>query len=422
MKNEKIKILFLFTDIYPYYPGEEFLDNEINYWLSNANVKIIIFPSSRAKNIRNIADNENILVSNIFNSSSKKISIGKLLLTLSSSLFFQEIITVIRACKINFCVFKKVFKTCYRVIAKRDALNKFIKDNAYSNILMYSYWSNESFFAALLAAKSKNIRAKVICRSHRYDLYEDVVSCKYMPLIRRLSKHADTIYFLSLNALDYAVSQYSIDPLKCKVARLGVNCSEKAFNASPLTKQIKLISVSHCNYVKRIDKIINAIEILSQKMPDYSFVWTHIGSGALLKELDRKAKNQLHARHNVIYKFKGYMKNNHLNSFYQENKQDFIINLSSSEGIPVSIMEAMIRGVIPIATNVGEVNQIVNKNTGILLSKHGEAEEVLRAIKNILKKPDSDIIQMRNNCKQLIKEEFNQSLNYTEFINSACGK
>ena len=85
-----------------------------------------------------------------------------------------------------------------------------------------------------------------------------------MPLIRNLSQCADALYFLSRNALNYAVNQYNIEISKCKVARLGVDCSEAKLTALPLAKKIKLVSVSSCTHVKRINKIIDRVDKLSE--------------------------------------------------------------------------------------------------------------------------------------------------------------
>ena len=135
-----------------------------------------------------------------------------------------------------------------------------------------------------------------------------------------------------------------------------------------------------------------------------------------------QAKSQLSGKSNVEYEFKGYMTNDLVIDFYQANSQDFIINLSSSEGIPVSLMEAMSKGIIPVATNVGEVSQIVNNNHGILLNANATSEEFVTAFKDLICKSDSDIMQMRNDCIELIRLKFNESINYAEFINSACSE
>ena len=58
------------------------------------------------------------------------------------------------------------------------------------------------------------------------------------------------------------------------------------------------------------------------------------------------------------------------------------INVSSTEGIPVSIMEAMSFGIPVIATAVGGTPEIVNNENGYLLSKDPSAKELAEVIQN----------------------------------------
>jgi hypothetical protein len=44
---------------------------------------------------------------------------------------------------------------------------------------------------------------------------------------------------------------------------------------------------------------------------------------------------------NVKFEFKGSVSNTEVISFYQQNPVDLVLNLSSYEGIPVSLMEAI---------------------------------------------------------------------------------
>lgn len=49
----------------------------------------------------------------------------------------------------------------------------------------------------------------------------------------------------------------------------------------------------------------------------------------------------------------GYIANKDLLDWYKTNKPSIFINVSSSEGVPVSIMESMSCGIPTIATDVG---------------------------------------------------------------------
>ena len=71
--------------------------------------------------------------------------------------------------------------------------------------------------------------------------------------------------------------------------------------------------------------------------------------------------------------------------FYKNNYIDLFINLSYSEGIPVSIMEAMSYSIPTLATNVGGVSELVNEDNGVLVERDSIAEEITSDILKFIK-------------------------------------
>lgn len=68
---------------------------------------------------------------------------------------------------------------------------------------------------------------------------------------------------------------------------------------------------------------------------------------------------------------------NILNSYYLN--ADLLLITSSREGFPMVILESMAYGVIPITTNVGEINEFINSNNqnGYLIENHNDEEEIV---------------------------------------------
>lgn len=56
---------------------------------------------------------------------------------------------------------------------------------------------------------------------------------------------------------------------------------------------------------------------------------------------------------NVAYNFVEYLNNEEVYTFYRNNRVDVFLNVSESEGVPVSIMEAMSCHIPTIAPDVG---------------------------------------------------------------------
>lgn len=85
----------------------------------------------------------------------------------------------------------------------------------------------------------------------------------------------------------------------------------------------------------------------------------------------------------VDYCFKGRVDNSEVQQFYSENKIDCFITTSSTEGLPVSIMEAMSYEIPIVATDVGGIRELIDGN-GVLLSSNPTIEEISDAIETIV--------------------------------------
>ena len=83
-----------------------------------------------------------------------------------------------------------------------------------------------------------------------------------------------------------------------------------------------------------------------------------------MKEIQAMAARELT---DVQFQFLGNVDNKKIADIYRKEDVDFFINMSDSEGIPVSIMEAFSSGIPAIARNVGGISEIVNNTNGFLL-------------------------------------------------------
>ena len=101
-----------------------------------------------------------------------------------------------------------------------------------------------------------------------------------------------------------------------------------------------------------------------------------------------------------------------------ENNYDFHINLSESEGVPVSIMESFSFGIPVIATNVGGVSEIViDGYNGFLIDPNSNSNDVSQIINKFYALNLNEINELRNNAFLTWKKKFNADSNYKLFIN-----
>ena len=148
----------------------------------------------------------------------------------------------------------------------------------------------------------------------------------------------------------------------------------------------------------------------------FDIEWTHIGGEkTAVSEILKFADSILKDRKNIKYIFKGYLSNDDFNEYYKQEPIDCFINVSFSEGVPVSIMEALSFGIPVIATNVGGVSELVNSSNGFLLSPNPSIEEISSAIQKYRDLDQSDKLLFRKNAYDTWDRSYNAEKNYRMF-------
>lgn len=242
-------------------------------------------------------------------------------------------------------------------------------------------WFDVCAYAASLI-KKKNPYIPVVSFAHAFEVKHQVNP--YVCLSYNLSKHrvCDKINFISETVMEQykkqVVSYYDgkISFSNLCVGYLGSKKNSQSFSPSSTDETLKLLSCSSVVGLKRIGQIVNALTQVDKVKID----WTHIGDGPLFEEIKTDAEKQLGKKSNINFRFLGHLENSEVHRYYSENVVDLFVNVSESEGLPVSIMESMSYGVPAIATDVGGTCEIVNEKTGFLLPKDFQPKDLARII------------------------------------------
>lgn len=174
-----------------------------------------------------------------------------------------------------------------------------------------------------------------------------------------------------------------------------------------------IVSCSRIVPLKRVNLIIEALKILDNKKQKRNIIWHHIGDGDGLEDLIEYAKNNLK---NIKFDFVGYLNNSDVYDFYKNNKVDLFINVSSTEGLPVSIMEAISFGIPCLATDVGGTSEIIIDGiTGKLIPKDFENSFLAQEIENIINMDKDDYNILRKKTRNFWKENYQAKNNFKNF-------
>ena len=136
-------------------------------------------------------------------------------------------------------------------------------------------------------------------------------------------------------------------------------------------------------------------------------IWTHIGAG---KEWSNLKKRTQQVPPNLQINLVGAMSNSDVIKYYQTEPIDIFVNVSSSEGLPVSIMEAISFDIPVLATNVGGTSEIVTQESGILIDVDFTPEILAAKIMELYKQRKSF------HPRQFWQTHFSAAKNYPSFI------
>jgi glycosyltransferase involved in cell wall biosynthesis len=394
------EILFLFTTGYPFGIIEDFLHNEV-LTLSIRFRKVVLFVPSIVSELPLRTLPENIEI--VFVKESNKIK----------SLFYKHFwkayfmdIKMGQTNPIRLREFKNAITYFSKSLDIVRIADEEVKKRSLKNITFYSYWFNESALA-IAQLKIKHKKSIAVCRAHGWDVYKERHNPTYLPFRNWISENLDQVCCVSNYGANYLNQTYSINSDKFSIKYLGtLPIHQKALNKGiPLN----IISCSNIIPLKRIQLIV---EVLAQLK--ITIKWTHIGDGVLKNEIIKIVKEKLHA--NISVDFKGEISNLEVRNLYENESFDLFISLSETEGLPVSMMEALSVGVPIIATNVGGVGEIViDKKTGWLISERNLLNEAIEAILTYVEMTDDEKESLRKNCIKHWELFFNAELNYSLF-------
>lgn len=389
--------LILITAMFPFGSGETFLESEVE--ISQHHFKKIIILAKNVKNDDCRAVPPNCEVHILCKPKLKLLDKASCVLSFSKEIFkqlFQD--DGIKRAKV--LIHQTILGRAYA-----EQVGSFIEDN--SSTVLYSYWLDETAIA-LAMLKEKDGQLKVVSRAHAWDVYFERHQPMYLPLRPYLSMKLDEIHFVSKNGLECFKKLKGVEGSGLVLSRLGT-IQEKTVDFELQDDDcLKIVSCSSIIALKRVNLMIDTFSLL--KTP---FVWYHIGDGNLREEMEKYAEKKLNLG---TYHFIGQLENQKVLEFYLGEKPDFLINLSETEGLPVSMMEAMSCGVPCIGTNVGGVSEIIeNKENGYLLEPNPRANNVAGIIENYEKLSLNEKRLMRKKAFKTWASKFNALDNYGQF-------
>ena len=408
------KCLILLTNVSPDTIGESFVSNELEFH-SRSFRKVIVVPiQSSSEGFKGNSYPENVDVIDAPAFSGKKAK----LLDLLSGFFYifkrNEALksekTVIgkslkRLLFANYFEARnsRCFKQCVKALENYDL-------SQFDEVVVYSFW----FFLPCRIGvdltnklRADNIKVSFVTRAHGYDIYQYVNKLNYLPMRSFLAKNVEKIFPCSRNGAEYLKTQLPEYNEKIHHSYLG----SFDFGLGNYDSTFNILTCSHTVEVKRLDRLIEALSKLNGS--GLNIKWTHIGDGELQEKIKSLAAQKLGF---MNVEFMGKLDNSEVMNYYKNNPVSLFINVSESEGLPVSLMEATSFGTPVMATDVGGTSEIITDgNNGKLIPKEYTDKEFADSLLYFYNMKQDEYQQFRDNARTYWENNFNAEKNYSEF-------
>jgi glycosyltransferase involved in cell wall biosynthesis len=397
-----LRKILIFTDRFPYGRSESFFEEEIKY-ICNSFPTVIIMPFERGTipEIRNLPQNAIVLNPPYNNSKSKAEIIIKGIFNSSQLIPFILEGFPGGAWKSGnrlqiWLTHVLVTRRLISVIRNKD-LTKLLSDID----IAYFYWGLR--WSQIIPFLPEDLSPQIAVRFHGSDLYEHLNS-GYIPWRKQQINRINSCIAVSEAGKNYLLTRYGIPPEKIFLSRIGTpDCGINPYEKSDV---VRIVSCSNIVPVKRVELIAIALKNLNIKIE-----WIHFGEGPLKKKVLQSASR---LPENISWRLAGELKHDELYNFYRNVSIDLFINVSSSEGVPVSVMEALSFGIPVIATDAGGISEIVSEKCGKIIPVNFQPEFLAETIKTLIK--SDNYMELRKGARQVWEEKCREDKVYPEFI------
>lgn len=403
--------LVLITSDFPFGKSETFLENELPFLSDNFREVCILSLSESTVQTRTVPQNVSVIRRPVRLSIIQKIGALRHFLNPEIWIEIKRIRSIyhLRISKAQIATLLLSWERSRRISKVTEALFT-------ENTIGYAYWCDDSALA-LAQLKKRYPKVPTLARCHGWDLYFEASTIRYLPFRAFISTNLSQIFPISQKGVDYISENWKIVQTgKIKCSRLGTISCHKEWKL-PGQDYIYPLIVSCSNVIplKRVDLIYKALSNIT----DRKLRWVHFGNGTELPALRQLVmKNEIK---NFQVELKGSVTNQEILRFYEKESPILFVNVSTTEGIPVSIMEAMSFGIPVLATDVGGTAELVNQENGWLVDKDISQFELSAMIKGILKEDPSNMEKKSKEAYKTWESKFNAEKNYQLFVKELLG-
>ena len=399
--------LLLITSRFPFSRGEEFLETEIHYLADAFDVVIVPwFPDTDLSVRRPVPAGVQVRadILQAFPVGWQAISAWLLRHPRALASLLELSLEEREALGMSPPLWRGEASYLLRALRLNQLLTDAFRDHSFD--IAYSYWLSPAALAVALLKESGLTKISV-ARGHGGDVFHERSLLGYLPSQALAVNRLDSIYGVATIVQRYLQQRYPQHQDKFEVTRLGVRPAP-ARNVPSSDGRLHLVSCAYMVPVKRLHLLVDALTHC-----EFPIHWTHLGGGGLEPELRARAAN---LPPHITWEITGPLPNAEILRFYQEHPVDLFVSVSASEGLPVSMMEAMSYGIPIAATAVGGVPELVEPGrNGYLWDASVSPLVIADTLRDFYHLPQDAKLAMRDASWQIWRERVNAEVQYPDF-------
>jgi glycosyltransferase involved in cell wall biosynthesis len=246
----------------------------------------------------------------------------------------------------------------------------------------------------------------IVSRAHGGDVYPQAHGWSTIPFQAAAITSCDRVYCVSEHGRKSLARSNPAAAKKLEVARLGI-ADIGGLSPRPSDSSLRVLSVSTIDSNKRVVDIASAmVAMAADGVPVY---WRHLGDGP-----EREHVEQIMAAYSGVgltWDLPGHVPKEAVEQALRTGGFSAFINLSKSEGVPVSLMESQCVGLPVVATRVGGSEEAAPLDINYFVPTSFERSHVTEALRRA--KSDGDEMPARR--RTWWRGNFDAVSNYQQF-------
>lgn len=410
--------LVMLTDCYPFERGETYIEQEIDF-LAEAFSQVFIIPMRVHRGVpqtRPLPPNVRALLTEEPRGDWRWWTVKWAPRILGSPIFGGP--RIVRNCPLqSFTRFAVDMRFAATVYESYDAVRPVIRQidfSGFTSVTLYSYWFYQGVGVGDLLRRRElaGLPVTLVARAHRYDVDEAATPRKYLAARPYLLEAVDRVYPISDFAAQFLRAHCPPNGDKIEVRRLGV----AAVDAEPRRREDPLW-VASCSFMderKRVELIAQAVGLLQER--GVLVRWTHFGESSPQRLAQMQQLIDSVCPDPQACELRGFVPNPQVRAFYGDHNVQVFVNCSASEGVPVSVMEALASSIPCVATDVGGTREIVRDHAnGLLLAADLPAATLADALQEVAELSAAQYAAYARQAHQTWEQLICADTQYSEF-------